>query len=400
MGIQRKRTTKWFKGDRKVPAGTRGATKRQIISEYWSGSVVIGGRRITRKLSRDRKIAEKMYAKLLSDAEMQSVGYPAARESRLLSDLLQDYRAHLKSKGDSPEHVRKQLQRITDTLQGCGWSTPEQASASGLTRWLAEVPGSRKGKCQKRGLASANYYLGATKSFFRWLARSRLIDVDPLAHLERARIAKDSRRQRRALSIEEIRKLLEVTAASPKQIQHRDGTTRAFLYALAVCTGLRRKELASLTPPCFALDGPVPTVTASGAYTKNKNRAVQELPPDLVRPLADWLQGKPPTVPVFGWVCRPFEMLKKDLLTAGIPYQTRDGIADFHALRHTFISLLAKAGVHPKIAQGLARHSTITLTLDLYTHSEAGQRSEAINRLPPLLAAHQPLTSRSPSERK
>ena len=32
-------------------------------------------------------------------------------------------------------------------------------------------------------------------------------------------------------------------------------------------------------------------------------------------------------------------------------------VADFHSLRHTFISNLARAGVHPKLAQSLARHS-------------------------------------------
>jgi hypothetical protein len=39
-------------------------------------------------------------------------------------------------------------------------------------------------------------------------------------------------------------------------------------------------------------------------------------------------------------------------------------VFDFHSLRHQNVSNLAVAGVHPKIAQTLARHSTITLTLD------------------------------------
>lgn len=43
-------------------------------------------------------------------------------------------------------------------------------------------------------------------------------------------------------------------------------------------------------------------------------------------------------------------------------------VADFHALRHTYITNLATAGVSPKTAQTLARHSTITLTMDRYTH--------------------------------
>ena len=43
-------------------------------------------------------------------------------------------------------------------------------------------------------------------------------------------------------------------------------------------------------------------------------------------------------------------------------------VFDFHSLRHQYVSNLAAAGIHPKIAQTLARHSTITLTMDRYTH--------------------------------
>ena len=51
------------------------------------------------------------------------------------------------------------------------------------------------------------------------------------------------------------------------------------------------------------------------------------------------------------------------------PYKDADGrCADFHCLRHTFITALAGSGVTPKTAQTLARHSTITLTMDRYTH--------------------------------
>jgi integrase len=38
-------------------------------------------------------------------------------------------------------------------------------------------------------------------------------------------------------------------------------------------------------------------------------------------------------------------------------------VADFHSLRHTFISNLAQAGVHPKLAQSVARHTDINLTM-------------------------------------
>ena len=40
----------------------------------------------------------------------------------------------------------------------------------------------------------------------------------------------------------------------------------------------------------------------------------------------------------------------------------------FHDLRHTSASLLLGRGVHPKIASEMLGHSTIAITLDLYSH--------------------------------
>ena len=56
--------------------------------------------------------------------------------------------------------------------------------------------------------------------------------------------------------------------------------------------------------------------------------------------------------------------------------------ADFHSLRHLFITSLERAGVSPKMAQTLARHSDIRLTLGVYTHVELPDCSAAIESLP------------------
>jgi integrase len=56
--------------------------------------------------------------------------------------------------------------------------------------------------------------------------------------------------------------------------------------------------------------------------------------------------------------------------------------ADFHSMRHLFITSLERAGVSPKMAQTLARHSDIRLTLGLYTHVELPDRTVAIGSLP------------------
>jgi len=61
-------------------------------------------------------------------------------------------------------------------------------------------------------------------------------------------------------------------------------------------------------------------------------------------------------------------------------------VADFHALRHTAGSLLAAAGVHPKVAQAVMRHSDMNLTLSRYSHVYAGQETDAVAALPDLSA--------------
>ena len=78
-------------------------------------------------------------------------------------------------------------------------------------------------------------------------------------------------------------------------------------------------------------------------------------------------------------------MLRADLADAGIPYKDDAGrVADFHALRHTFITNLASGGVHPKTAQTLARHSDIALTMKRYSHSYQEQEIDALRKLPDL----------------
>jgi hypothetical protein len=69
-----------------------------------------------------------------------------------------------------------------------------------------------------------------------------------------------------------------------------------------------------------------------------------------------------------------------------LAYQDEQGrYFDFHALRGQFVSSLARAGVHPKVAQQLARHSTIHLTMANYTHLDTADLAGALRTLPPLV---------------
>ena len=63
-------------------------------------------------------------------------------------------------------------------------------------------------------------------------------------------------------------------------------------------------------------------------------------------------------------------------------------IADFHSLRHYFITSLERAALSPKMAQTLARHSDIRRALGGYTRVGLHDQTAAIGALPgPPMAA-------------
>ena len=67
-----------------------------------------------------------------------------------------------------------------------------------------------------------------------------------------------------------------------------------------------------------------------------------------------------------------------------LEYQDDAGLfADFHSNRHLFITSLERAGLSPKMAQTLARHSDVRLTLGVYTHVGLHDQTAAIASLPP-----------------
>jgi hypothetical protein len=126
-------------------------------------------------------------------------------------------------------------------------------------------------------------------------------------------------------------------------------------------------------------------VTVKAAYAKNKKAADQPLPADVAEALRAYLDGMPRDKAVWPgkWFEDAAEMLRVDLEAAGIPYRDEAGqVADFHALRHSYITLLERSGVSPKLAQELARHSDIRLTMNVYTHAGLYDLAGAVNGLP------------------
>jgi hypothetical protein len=71
-----------------------------------------------------------------------------------------------------------------------------------------------------------------------------------------------------------------------------------------------------------------------------------------------------------------------DLERIGVPYETAQGIADFHAAgRHTHVTQLLRNGATLPEAKELARHSDVKMTMR-YAHIGLEDQAEAIRRLP------------------
>lgn len=240
---------------------------------------------------------------------------------------------------------------------------------------------------EDRSIQTCNFYLQAIKQLCRWLVREQRLESNPIAHLQRGNVRLDRRHDRRDLTTDEVAALLAAARSGPA-MRGLSGPDRALLYTLALYTGLRASELASLTTASLCLDGETPSVIVAAAYSKHRREDRLPLHADLVAPLRACLAGREAGARLWpGQWAKGKEagvMLRADLERAGVPYKTDAGYADFHALRHSFISNLVRGGANPRVAMALARHSTIELTMNRYAHVLPSETVRALGTLPSL----------------
>ncbi len=300
---------------------------------------------------------------------------------------MEAYRQALRDRGASAIHVEKTCNRVSTILDAIGATTIRSLSAGAVSHYLA---GRRKLEKKNGGLSvkSSNHYAAAAKAFCAWMVSAGRAKENPLASLGKLNVATDRRHVRRALEADEIGRLLTAAKAGQERFG-MSGEARHWLYKLAVETGLRAGELRSLTRASFDL-GDAATVTVEAASAKNRQKATLPLRPETADGMRTFLANKLPTARVFA-LPRPENivvMLRGDLDAAKIPY--RDAVArvaNFHSLRATFASLLLRSGVDVRTAKELMRHSSITMTADVYAVTLRGSLAEAVSRLPNMTAS-------------
>jgi site-specific recombinase XerD len=399
---------------RKPVVMTDPATGQKIKtrSKKWWGQYKDAHRRLKRvPLAIDKMAAQTMLNQLVQRVEREKAGLVDPTEEqrkRSLTDHLREFKNYLSSKGVTPKQVAEATRQVEKMVHDRKWKFIGHITAAGAMEFLSQL--------RRDGLSAQthNHYLKSAKQFTRWLVRDRRTPVDPLAHLSRLNVRTDRRHDRRALSTAEFDRLIEATR-NGKQVEEISGPDRAMLYILAAWTGFRKGEIGSLTLRSLRLDDNPPTATVAACYSKHRREDTQVLHPELVRQLREWLATKEhlkhdqPLFPISrcvpgGTERKAYKMIERDLMAARdkwldeakteeelqlrlksdfLCYCNHDGLfADFHSMRHLFITSLERAGVSPKMAQTLARHSDIRLTLGVYTHVELPDCSAAIESLP------------------
>ena len=415
----------------------------RVLSPFYYGTV--NGKPV--RLFKDAVASQQRLAELIRKNERQESGVADPFEEHRKRDLcehLDDYRRFLEAEGNSVKYVAQATSNITAILVGCGFRrigemtaekvaeflhglrrdpprvvlpvgkvefTPaELAMALGGVRpaKLARVIAREKldaGKgngprriypratverlqeifCRGVSVCTSNSYLTAIKSFSRWLLEKERTDRDRLISLSRLNAKTDRRHHRRALDEAELNRLLVSASASTFSLESLTGRDRSMVYMLAMSTGVRASELASLTPGTFAIESDCPTVSVRAAYTKNRLEAEQPLPADVAAAFREYLRDRPHATALWPgqWNKRAAEMLRADLDGACIGNRDADGnVADFHALRASYISLLVRQGANPKVAQTLARHSDPRLTFAVYAKAHIHDLAAAVEGLP------------------
>jgi integrase len=388
--------------------------------------------------------AELVKAEVLTAAE----NAVADHQSAPLPDHFNAHRDHLTAKNLNATRIRNTFARLNRLATDCGFRRLADLNANALERWLVlrSAEGMSAGNrneyrqelvgfgnwCVRTGRLVANPFADVPKADARadrrrhrrsltedelglllYVARFR-----PLAEYGRETVRRDRKDvagrkswNREPLNLETldgaVARSRDRLKDNPEFVERLEmlGRERAIVYKTLVLTGLRKGELASLTVGQAHLDGSTPFLELAAADEKNRQGSQIPLRADLAAELGEWLKerserlrggatiampcksavGLPSEAPLLTVPAGLVRILDRDLRAAGIPKRDERGrTVDVHALRHSFGTLLSKGGVAPRTAQAAMRHSTIDLTMNVYTDPKLLDVQGALDVLPTL----------------
>lgn len=363
------------------PVRLNNANEKVMVCEqrhWWMRYTLPGGEARRERGYVDRQATEQEAARREKEAAQIASGFLRVKEEQLnrpIVEHLEDYLEDRNRRGLTAEATLHLARQVRRAVAFCGWTTLRSIESDGMMKFL--------GSLKEQGFAPStiNMYLQNTNVFLLWCIQHRRMAENPIKHVQKTATT-GSVRVRRALTENEVRRLLEATGAA-KARYNTSPTERQLIYLMAVTTGLRKSELTRLEWRDIVLDGPRPRLNLRAETTKSRRADTLPLRPDVAAELsAHRASSADERSRVFSHAPQT-KTFQTDRERAGIPRLDEAGRhVDFHCLRYTFGTMLAKNGVHPRVAMKLMRHADVNLTMKLYTDPTLLDPDGAVGRLP------------------
>jgi integrase len=358
---------------------------------------------VTQRIAND--LENKVALRAAGIVDPREEAYAAHGAATLLSHI-EAWTESIRSKGGTAQHVKlhsARALRVVALLKGAKLAdieAPKPATRKGvkaadkkLREYVAaaRIADLTSESVQKalarltdagRSLQTASHHRNAIKSFAKWMDDTHRTRENILRGVAGFNVKEDPRHERRTISVEEMRALIEAAEAGAP-FKSMTGPMRALCYRLAVASGLRYSEIGSIAPESF--DWQASAVTIRAAYAKNGQTVTLPIAPELAADLRTYVATIEPRTPIFPLPHdKGAAMVRRDLEAAGILYRDAAGLVfDFHSLRCEMATLADAAGVSPRVVQRMMRHSKLEMT-GRYTRPRAVDMESAALMLPSL----------------
>lgn len=369
---------------------TKNGETRYLFQTYLGIDPATGKeRRTTRRGFKTMKEAKQAERNLLLDVEEnglpsnQSDGFRDPTFEELASLWLENYKTTVKP--STFENVRSKVEKMTE--EHFKEMKLKKITVAYCQRVVIEL---------SKSYVLYNHYLSVINRIFKYAVLMDILDSNPFDKVIKPK-SRQVQRKGNFLTKEELKEFLKLAQT----------TTLSYFFPLVHLmsyTGLRQGEALALKWSDIDFENKKITVNKTAARIKEKqtlqtpktknSKRVISIDPATLSILKSWKKDQ---IKIYFKNGKHFEGDKNFIFTNQrgewvhihnfIRYFKRF-IADHklksitpHGLRHTHASLLFSAGVEPKNISDRLGHSTVQITLDLYTHITEEQRSDTVEKL-------------------
>lgn len=369
---------------------TKNGETRYLFQTYLGIDPATGKeRRTTRRGFKTMKEAKQAERNLLLDVEEnglpsnQSDGFRDPTFEELASLWLENYKTTVKP--STFENVRSKVEKMTE--EHFKEMKLKKITVAYCQRVVIEL---------SKTYVLYNHYLSVINRIFKYAVLMDILDSNPFDKVIKPK-SRQVQRKGNFLTKEELKEFLKLAQTA----------TLSYFFPLVHLmsyTGLRQGEALALKWSDIDFENKKITVNKTAARIKEKqtlqtpktknSKRVISIDPTTLSILKSWKKDQ---IKIYFKNGKHFEGDENFIFTNQRGYWVhihnfiryfKRFIADHklkpitpHGLRHTHASLLFSAGVEPKNISDRLGHSTVQITLDLYTHITEEQRTDTVDKL-------------------